>query len=336
MKKSSILLMFLLLITQSIFGQVSKVDSLYEVGICDGNGYCIPRLSGLPRPKGVELKYKKGRDYKIRTNITGTSYATPLDGNVLLDAKIRFPVVLKDNFTMVVGVRYNTEEFNFEQEQSRSNEFYKSLDNKLLKSIGTSVYIIKPFIGNKFLIGRVNFRLSGDFAQSELDDYFRSSLTVVYGKRASKNVSWGVGLNYSYNFGRQTLLPVFSYSRKFSDKWSMAAILPVNLGFTYIINDKNVVRIVNRVTGDSYNVKVKNYTQDNLFLKKSDLLSSVVYEREIHDFLWFSAAVGNQFNINFDLFEENTFQKRGTPEIDNSLSNTLFFEVGIFLVPPKK
>jgi hypothetical protein len=116
----------------------------------------------------------------------------------------------------------------------------------------------------------------------------------------------------------------------------MAAILPVNLGFTHIINDKNVVRIINRVTGDSYNVQVKSYTQDNLFLKKSDLLSSVVYEREIHDFLWFSAAVGNQFNINFDLFEENAFQKRGTPEIDNSLSNTLFFEVGIFLVPPKK
>ena len=79
---------------------------------------------------------------------------------------------------------------------------------------------------------------------------------MVYGVRARNDLSWGAGVSYSYSFGRQFVFPVFVYSRKFSEKWSINAFLPIKISLGYKINDKSTLDFVNEIKGDSYNISI--------------------------------------------------------------------------------
>ena len=45
------MIMSLTILSQGLFSQ-SQMETLYQAGICDEDGYCIPSLQGLPRSKG--------------------------------------------------------------------------------------------------------------------------------------------------------------------------------------------------------------------------------------------------------------------------------------------
>lgn len=334
-KYISTITLSLLFLGQNVFGQKIQ-DSLYHAGICDESGYCIPQIPGLGRAKGLEIKYRRVLNYKIETEIGDSTFSDYVDINRKFSMKIRLSVILKNNFKMVTGVSYETEEFNFKNKSNLSNEFYKALDDKNLRSLGVSTYMIKPFMGNKYLLSRANFRLSGDFSRNSLVDYFRASVSVLYGKRSSSDLSWGVGLSYNYSFGRQLVIPVIAYTRKFSNKLSVSAFLPVKISFKYIASDKNIFEFVNKVGGEKYNIQLNSFNNDNLFLERSYFLSMMVYEREIYDFLWMSVSAGGRFNISFDLSENNAFLQKSSPQITNSLSDAMFYELSLFIVPPKK
>ena len=334
-KQSFQLIIILLLISQYLWGQ-SQTDSLIKAGICDAKGYCIPQIPGLGRTRGFEIKYRNVLNYKIETEIADSSFGDFMNINRKLNIKLRFPVVLKDNFKMVTGVSYESEEFKFKNQTDLGNEFYEAINDKHLKSLGLSVYMLKPFLGDRYLLSRSSFRLSGDFTRKELLDYFRASVSVLYGKRARSDLSWGIGLSYNYSFGRQLVIPVIAYTQKFSNKWSVSSFLPVKISFKYIANEKNIFEFVNKFGGEKYNLRLKSFNDDNLYLERSDFLSMLVYEREIHDFLWVSISTGGRFNLNFDLSENNLFLKRSPPQIKNTLSDAVFYELSLFIVPPRK
>lgn len=324
-----------LLISATTFGQ-SKRDSLFALGICDENGYCVPQLPGIGRTKGIEIDYGAIFRTPIETTIDNKkSYDTILK-NRKTTVSLRFPLLMKQSFKLFMGLKYEAEEFKFGDDKVLLNEFHNAINTKSLRTFGSTIYFSKPFKGNAYLAGRVSLRLSGDFSRKELDDYFRSSATVIYGKRARNDMVWGVGVSYSYIFGRQTILPVLAYSRKFNANWSLTALLPAKVSVRYEINEKNNIQFETRLSGDKYNITLDEISQNNLYLERSDWYTTVVYEREIYDFLWFGLKAGNRYNISFDLSERSTFLVREPSEIFNKLTNTWFVQGSIFLVPPRK
>ena len=323
---------YLIFVTQISFGQTDE-DSLKNR---KHNEYCIPQIPGIKKTKGFEFNCLTAQDYTIISNINDTLTLGHIDYDYKITVKAKIPLVLRDDIKLIMGLKFDGDKIIFSDNLSSNNTFYNSLNKKRLKSYGTSFNLVKSFIGNRYILGRASFRLSGDFKKEELDDYFRSSLSVIYGIRAREDLSWGVGVSYGYSFGRQYVFPVFVYSRKFTEKWSLNAFLPVKITLGYKINDKNTIDLVNEIKGDSYNIRIDDFDPNNLFLERSNLLTKITYEREIYDFLWFGLSMGNRFNIAFDLSEKNTFLNRNTPQVTNELKNAIFYQASIFLVPPKK
>ena len=331
-------LLFMTYWTTISFGQETRDSLLYKEGICDKDGYCIPQINGLGKPKGFEFNYRNIFKYDVSTNLADldTTYSDIINRDRKFEFKAKIPILLNSNFKLILGLKYASEQFKFKEQEVISNSFYAALNRKPLQTFGTTIYATKPFIGNKYLFLRANFRVSGDFSQNSLEDYFKSSASLLYGGRRNATFAWGVGASYSYTFGRQMIIPVVSMSKQLSPKWIFDALLPVSMKLRNSINEKNAFEIETKISGENYNITLEPITNENLFIQRSDWLFLASYEREIYDFIWIGISAGNRYNISFDLYEKNAFINRSAPVITNHLRNTFFAKGSLFLVPPKK
>ncbi len=312
-------------------------DSLIAAGICNENGFCIPSLSGLPRPKGIELNYTQVLNYDITTKYENSDEKFQNSvNNRRVNFKVKVPLVLDEKLTLSLGFAYENEEFAFKNEANLDNPFQNYLNDRDLQMIGAKLYIIKPLKGVNYLASRLSYRLSSDFRNDSYKEQSRASASFIYGKKSSKHLTWGVGLSYSYAFGRQALYPLLAYSKILNDKWSLDMLLPVTARLRYMPNQKNVFLITPQVGGDKYYVTVNEHSPEMLYLEKASLNLLLTYEREIHDFFWITCSVGARTNLNFRLSQKNAFLERTTPVITNDLKDALLVKAGIFIVPPKK
>ena len=67
-------IILLTMLSQWIFSQ-SQMDVLYQAGICDEDGYCIPSLQGFPRAKGLSLNYTTIRNQNIDTEYESEKFS---------------------------------------------------------------------------------------------------------------------------------------------------------------------------------------------------------------------------------------------------------------------
>lgn len=311
-------------------------DILLSKGVCDSSGFCIQSIKGIPKPKGFEFNYRQIRDYDIKTKFLEDSYNGKVNQNRETTVKLILPVIRRDHFFLALGAKYEVEEFRFEKGSINNNSFYEYLEDKPLRSIGLSGYVGKSLKGDKFIIGRVNTRLSGDIDKSKISNYFRSTVSVIYAQKRSPTVSWGAGLTYNNTFGRQLILPVLTYNQRFTEKLSARILLPVSIQLNYLMNEKNVLRLNNKLSGDNYYINSGPIASSDLYLSKSDFFSTLSYEREIYDFIWVSATIGYHMNYKFDLSTTNKLLSVDAPVISNDIKNASSFQFSIFFVPPKK
>lgn len=322
-----------------------NIDSLHRLGVCTPHGFTIPTIIGLPRSKGVEIYQERVPSYDLASGYAGTdsSFTNSVRRTKSWMAKLRVPVVNKDHFKMVVGLKYYQQEFAFDNPGSLDNSFHRSLQDKPIRSAGLSAYVIKSFIGNKYLAFRGTFRLNGDFEEGNVVSHQKTSAQVLYGIKHHWYKTWGFGLSYSNTFGRSSIYPVFFYRHKFRQKWAFETLLPISARLMYQPNEKNVFYFDNKLEGDNYNLNFDTGSNLPLYLEKADFKTFITYEREIYDFIWLGISGGYRININFDVSDSDAYFQRAFPigntnnlTISNSLGNALFFRFGLFLVPPRK
>lgn len=338
MIKKFTLSLSLIFSTVFCFAQAQVLDSLVEAGVCATNGFCIPNIENMARPKGISIVTESILKYNIRSKFRDSSVTNreEVNRNESLEIKLKFPLRFSESYNIYMGLSYKVEEFEFDNPSQLSNEFHRHIEDRSLRSIGSTFYLDKRFVGRHYLYARASLSLNGDYDSGPLLDYFRSSLTTLYGTKISRSKTWGYGLSYSYRFGRLALYPILHYNKQFNDKWGFEMTLPIKTEVRYRHNEKNYFYFVNRLGGDNYVLTLDQLSQENLFLGKSHFLSLVTYEREIHDFLWFTVSVGMRANINFDLSEENRLSNNREPFVDNKLDDAPILRFGIFVVPPRK
>ncbi len=334
----SIHFLIFVLFSIHLMGQSNKTDSLKRVGVCDGNGYCIPKIENLARPKGISIVRQSILDYDIKTRFRDSSNTQreEISQNESLEIKLKFPLVLKDKYRIYMGLFYKVEEFEFDEPQQLQNEFHQHIEDKPLRSIGGTAYLDLRFKGRHYFYSRASFSLNGDYDNGPALDYFRTSITSLYGTKASRSKTWGYGLSYSYRFGQLAIYPILHYNKQFNDKWGFEVVLPVKTELRYRLNPKNYFYLINRLGGDNYVLSFDQLSENNLFLGKSHFLSLLTYEREVYDFFWVTVSAGLRANINFNLTENNTLLGNEKPFIENQLNTAPLIRFGIFIVPPKK
>ena len=310
---------------------------------CTDSTFCVPSVYGMPRTKGIEIKQERVMDYRIHSS-SDPALAGNNTAEVSLNRRwrisVRAPLLLREGIKVAIGIRYFHEEYRFENISTLDYPFYQSLEDKSLKSFGGALYVIKPFLGNKYLLFRVSANLNGDYfiETASKKDFLKFSISPLMGWKKGPYLSYAAGLAYSYDFGSANIYPIFSYNRTFNEHWGLESILPVQVKFRYRANDKNFVYLITELNGANYRIQLEDDpvfgSVNDLHLNKSEIRFLASYEREIHDWLWMNVEAGVRANFDFSLHQG---PGRRAPElIDNNFKPAMVISGGIFIVPPRK
>lgn len=316
--------------------------------------YCNPSLEGQGPSKGVILSYLRVFDSEISSESTDPEIGdaeNTMERNNFLTFKAKIPIWNKPNLKILLGFRYDYQEFVF-QNDTLGYDLYKNLEQKHLKTIGGGVNVLKSFNETSYLLVGLRGDLNGDYTVDELPtiDFLKVSFGAIYGRKPCPTRTHGFGLYYSYTFGRQRVLPAFLYNNTFSKHWGVELLLPSEAKLRYNFNRNTLLYLGAEVDGASYNLVFKKpplNNRDNLQLRRSVLIGSLEFNREIYDFIWFGISAGIMQPISIKVVEEND---RGTrisfkngikiissdPLIDNQLATAPFVRISLFLVPPRK
>jgi hypothetical protein len=296
----------------------------------------------MQKPKGIEIKYERIMDYGIRSQARGEGLADG-SGEVSRSRRWEFkgkvPLVNRPAFKLAAGLHYLVEEYRFENVAVPAYPFYASLEDKSLKSLGASLYLLKSTPGQTFFVLRASVSLNGDYQAGSLPtaDYLRVSVSPLLGWKKTPDLSYGLGFSYSYDFGRPAIYPVLVYNQTFSPRWGVEALLPAYVKLRCNIDPKSVAYLKAEGNGANYNLRLAYPNrQDTRTYYLRSLAARVVldYEREIYDFLWCGLEAGVRRNLDFSLATTN--RRRSSTVLDNRLNDAFFFEATLFLVPPKR
>jgi len=339
LKNSSLIILLIAFTYFSLHAQENEEDI----------DYCNPRVRGLPRPVGLSINYERVLDYRINTTSNVDGYPDgegEINYNRRIKLKFRVPLVDKDKFKLTYGFTYAHEEFRFADVDELDYDLYKSLEDKSLKSLGSSFYFLFPRRNNTFFAIRMKINLNGDYYLKGVDlfDFLKVSAGPLWGFKKSDNLMYGFGFAYTYTFGDPSIAPLFAYYNTFNDKWGVEALLPLEAKLRYTINDGALMYLAAETRGASYTIKLAEPafgSNKTVELRHSEIKISMYFKKEIYDFIWLSVNAGYRYNLNFNLAESNRnrnptnfFQRDYLTE--SQLEDAFFFNIGLNLVPPRK
>jgi len=337
---------FIILLLLFLFGQSNAQETILDFpenlsSPTKDSVYCMPSVSGLPRSKGIVFRKEYVYDYFIMSKSrTGEIGKSEIKLSKRSEIKLRAPVVMKPNFKLALGFSYFKEEFEFENIGTSDFTFHQDIDDKGLRSIGGEIIVVKPFIGNKFILFRVKGELSGDYNKSNSPniDFFRFQVAALFGIKKNVYTSAAFGLVYRYKFGVISVIPVLSYYHNFNRQWGFESVLPSKVALRYsTIDERNYLFAKAELKGTNYNINLLNPSPNEqrlLFLEKIEIRFLLTFEREIHDWLWASVEGGVRSNLQFDL--QDIASRNADIIIENKINTALIFNFSLFIVAPKR
>lgn len=335
-----IILFFILAITgtTSVFAQQDSTGKKKK----EKKVYCKCTIRGLPRGKFITARYEYRPNFKITTtDKTGNfgNNSNTIKNNGRIEIKVKIPVINKPYLSIVAGLKYDKEEYNFKDPSATSYPLYKSLEDRALRSIGGSLTILKPMRSNKFWILRLNGNLNGDYGNNTVkkSKYLKFSVSPALAWRKNDDLSYALGVTYSYNFGRPLLFPTFALNYNFNDQWSLETILPLFVKLRYGFNENFYWYNNIEIDGASYrlNNTVASLTQyQSLHLHRSELRFTSSIEKQIVGWFWAGAEIGGVQNLSYNF--TNSASGRKDIIFKNKIGTGFVANVSLFLVPPKK
>jgi Domain of unknown function (DUF6268) len=295
--------------------------------------YCKPAIKGLPRGKGLVIKYEYIPSYKITTtdetgNFNNSNNKVTRNGR--WDIKLKIPVINKPSLSIVAGLKFITEQYHFNNLSSNANPLCQSLEDRALNSVGASLLVIKPRRGNTFWILRVSGDLNGDYDNSTRSktDYLKFSVAPAIGWKINDDLSYAIGVSYSYTFGRPLILPTLAINKNINGHWGLESVLPAFVRLRYAPDENFYWLNGIEVDGASYrlnNTVPSLASYQSLHLHRSEIRLTSGIETQIKGWLWIGAEAGFRHSLTY---------KSGII-FKNKINDGLFFNASVFLVPPK-
>lgn len=317
-------------------GQAEVGEEVEEV-----EEWVSPSVVGDRRSKGIRVSYNLVTPYSIESTPTvpdlgkGSARLRKLEE---IEFSLRIPISWKGRTTIVAGLGYLYEEYNFENPAALSYDLYTNLENKHLNSLDGQVFVLHALNHREFIGSRLGLELNGDYQDMELPfrQQAKGSIAAVYGWKANPYTVYAFGAYYSYTWGRPSVYPIIVWNQTFNKRWGVEVVLPQSFRLRRNLSEKTIFLLGARVNGRSYHIisdapPLSDYPY--LELRNSNVLLFLEYEQELYDFLWFGATAGYRYNINFNVAEENSFSNSRI--IENRVGASPYFTFSLFVVPPR-
>lgn len=297
--------------------------------------YCKPGVENKSPSKGLAFIYNRlgTGTYKDDQSTIFSDPRSSYNQRQNFEFKLKVPVILKDNFKLLLGYKGQLEYFNFNQFGDEFNYAFQELNDETLKSNTISLLISKPLNETRYMIFRLSYGSDGDYNNwmSFQQKYAIYKFFGLYAFKPDTDFEWGIGIGATKNFRRFGALPFILYNRNFNQKWGIEAVLPGFVFGRYNINENNLMLF--GVEYDSESFRIDSDRDDPTpfayAYNHSAVSTSVRLEHRIIPWIWGSVKLGYQFNFNseFDPKSDETTLFFADP------TNAMFLTIGIFVSP---
>lgn len=332
---------FIVLICCSIptFGQIITDVPVVDIDVdaLEVKAYCQPGVKNKSRSKGLEIAYGNRGSGRL-TN----SKQDPGDLNNdysrwdNLRIKLKAPILLKENFKILIGYKYYQEGFNFTEIGSAHFPVISNLDEFNLKSSSFSLTLNKSLNERSYVALQLKYSVSGNFSGlgKFSDRYATYRALGVYGVKPSNDFEWGIALNVSKNFRRFNVIPFLLLNKNFSPKWGLEALLPGFIFMRHNISPSNIMLGGIEFGNKNFRLDIPQEGAEDLDFayNQSHLKAVIKYQRRIIPWLWAGAEVGYQYNLNTRFEAKNV----NTTSFFLRANNAPYFRVSIFVSPHSK
>ncbi len=321
------------------FGQIITDIPVVDIDVdaVEVKSYCQPGVKNKSRSKGLVINYgSRGSGQLVNSKQDASDLNNEYSKWDNLEIKLKAPLLLKDNFKILVGYKYYQEGFNFTEIGTAHFPVISNLNDSKLKSSSFSLILNKSLDERRYLAFQLRYNVSGNFGGIAKfnDRYAAYRGLAIYGVKPSDDLEWGIALTVSKNFRRFNVIPFFLFNKNFSPKWGLEALLP---GFVYLRNNISPSSIM--LGGIEFGNK--NFRLDipqdggedfDYAYNQSHLKAVLKYEQRIVPWVWVGANVGYQYNLNTRFEGKNN----NTTDFFLRARNAPFFNLSLFISPHTK
>ena len=327
-------IIFFILIT-SVFDCYSQSD---ESIVLEEEGEIVDQANRFKqRPKFLvyETEFINNFNVNAESDVVGNASAN-VSQNLIREGKIKFPIILKDQTSIIGGLGYRHEQFKFNNKSQPDYPLFERFDDKSLKRVTFSSYLKHDINTKKFLFMYLNSSLNSD--KPRLEQFWpqlKISLATIRGKRLGPHKEIGYGISFGYDFGQPAVFPLLLLNNDFALHWGYELLLPKSAKLRYSPNTSNHIITTLELQGASYYLRdsvLQEY--DELEFRRSSVRLTLSYEREIHDWLWFGITAGYRIPINIFISEQG--KRRNDALITVHAKKAPYISFSVFLVPPNK
>jgi hypothetical protein len=326
-----------------------------DMGMADGaKRYCTSKVLGLSPNKLITVAY----DYQGAHDFTNTDlYATGtyiIDGNAKINSSgglrlvANVPVLSNTKWLINLGGTYWRNGYSMES-HTGANYVTQNLKERGLTTMGLNTTIFKPLNEKNFILFFGSADANGDYNLSDdkIGEYLLNpTITAAgfYGWKRNDYSMFAIGFSHSYKPGAKGYLPLILFNHTFQNrKWGIEAVFPSRFAVRRTFNPRTLLFFGYELEGNSYTMLNRtsganyNAAYNDLELRRSEIRPRITFEKAITDFIWVSAQVGYRLNYNFNIDQGDILRLIGSDKpyhMVNTLSNPIYFQIGINLVSP--
>lgn len=335
-----LLCILLLLFGNSTYSQVKPdlfPEDLLENDL-ETRCYCSPGIYNKSKSRGIVFTYGWMNGGTFNEQDTAfTNQLSKYNRLESLEFKLKAPLILKDNFKLLVGYQHFSEKFNFKNIGGDFTPVFRELNNQRLRSNSLSLIVSKPIDENKYLAFRFKYTSSGDYNSyfSFNSKYAIYKFLGLYAFKPNEDLEWGIGLALSKSFRRNNILPFILYNKNFNKHWGIEALLPGMIFGRYNFNQSNIFLFGAEYNSESFRIDINensNPTPLDYAYNHSEIILSGEWERRFSPWFWGSIKAGYQFNFSSEFKEKDLF----TQGFNTNPTGAPFFNLSIFISPPKE
>ncbi|MEM9723460.1 MAG: DUF6268 family outer membrane beta-barrel protein [Bacteroidota bacterium] len=297
--------------------------------------FCKPGVSGMLPGKGLEIFHEVVPGYNLSSPIGEDQNVTHTDRvqySYQWGVKLKIPVVLRDDFTLLLDTKYAQQKYNFASDRSINTELHQTLTEETLQTLRLGMIGLKPLNADSYLVGQI----SVGWNSNEYEDFPLSvansviNLTLLYGKKIHRNLEWGVGIAQTLQFGTYRAYPVFMLNQTFNNKWGLEMVLPKEAFIRRNFNEKTALKIGVELDGSNYNLQVDETTRQYLQLRQGFLRAKAQLEWQLAPMVWTSFETGYIFPVSF----RHTYPEV-SPSFRSTQENSWYTGISISLRAPR-
>ena len=284
------------------------------------------------RPKVIELGYRGFSNYQ--SSVVNAQGMNVFSSDELISVRLGAPIILQEKTLFGVQLKYLRQSYHTEFIPQSSDDIYRYLNEEKLINTGLNFLYQRSLKDNQRLVILGATELASD--TTSVNRYSaRYLVSASHLIRKSVQLELGYGLVVNYALGVLNIYPTLTYNRAITSKTMIEVNLPSFVSLRHHPSDKAFIILKAQFDNWRYSVTdALSQAPSQLTLQRADFLISLIFEREIYDWLWVTTEASYVNNVAYIVTLPG--ERLNNPLQEYHLKDSAYLKFSLVVVPPKK